>query len=297
MTSDLSASAQKLARNPLGIIALFLLLVYGIAGLVFSVAAKGLSASERQPLVWFLVVFPVLVLGMFGWLVGRHHTKLYAPSDYRDSEGFFRAMTIGEQRARLEGEVESLQVAEAQVDLVPTANESEKIANRDGSLPNENKNIEATSAAKLKEASDATVKIVEQARNDLRTALVLAEELAWRKLEAEFHLPVRRNVRLDGMQLDGVIQTPILPTAVEIKYIRSSGSIIRVSDQLLGRVIGIANHTRGRLQLLVVLVVDDLNEGWERREVAIGERLTQQGVSYRIYDFNALKEEFGVIPD
>lgn len=82
--------AKGLARNPLGIIALFIVLIYGFASLVVGFSDK-LVAGERAPLIWFLVVFPCLVLSVFAWLVSRHHTKLYAPSDYREDESFIQA--------------------------------------------------------------------------------------------------------------------------------------------------------------------------------------------------------------
>jgi len=94
-----SRSAQQLARNPLGVIALFIVLIYGFASSV--VGLSGLQAGERAPIVWFLVVFPVLVLGVFSWLVSRHHTKLYSPSDYRQDSSF------------IEASVEQLEVAAA----------------------------------------------------------------------------------------------------------------------------------------------------------------------------------------
>ena len=76
--SAFGKTAKGLAKNPLGIIALFIVLIYGFASLVVAFSDK-LVAGERVPLIWFLVVFPCLVLAVFGWLVSRHHTKLYAP--------------------------------------------------------------------------------------------------------------------------------------------------------------------------------------------------------------------------
>lgn len=86
--SSFGSTARHLARNPLGIIALFLVLVYGFAALVLGVSGKNLEPAQRWPLVWFLVIFPVLVLGIFSWLVSRHHYKLYAPADHVDPKGF-----------------------------------------------------------------------------------------------------------------------------------------------------------------------------------------------------------------
>lgn len=83
-------AAKDLARNPLGIVALFIVLVYGIAALALGLTSS-LTPDERVPLVWFLVIFPALVLGVFCWLVSGHHEKLYAPGDYKSDEGFLSA--------------------------------------------------------------------------------------------------------------------------------------------------------------------------------------------------------------
>ena len=80
-------TAKGLARNPLGIIALFIVLVYGFASLVTAFSSS-LNANERLPLIWFLVVFPVLVLAVFAWLVSRHAGKLYSPGDYKNEENY-----------------------------------------------------------------------------------------------------------------------------------------------------------------------------------------------------------------
>ena len=81
-------TARYLSRNPLGIIALFILLVYGLACLVLGLAGTQLEVGERSPLIWFIVIFPVIVLLAFCWLVAKHHHKLYAPGDFENEELF-----------------------------------------------------------------------------------------------------------------------------------------------------------------------------------------------------------------
>jgi CheY-like chemotaxis protein len=83
------STAKGLSKNPLGIIALFIVLVYGFASLV-TVFASSFTAVERLPLIYFLVVFPVLVLGVFGWLVSCHSGKLYSPGDYQNEDNYMR---------------------------------------------------------------------------------------------------------------------------------------------------------------------------------------------------------------
>lgn len=51
---DFGKTAESLARNPLGIIALFIVLIYGFASIVV-VFGSNLQSGERVPLV--LVVF------------------------------------------------------------------------------------------------------------------------------------------------------------------------------------------------------------------------------------------------
>jgi CheY-like chemotaxis protein len=85
-------TAKGLARNPLGIIALFIVLIYGVAGLVTALSGS-LSPSERFPLIWFLVLFPIIVLIVFAWLVSRHSNKLFAPSDFKDEANYVKTLT------------------------------------------------------------------------------------------------------------------------------------------------------------------------------------------------------------
>jgi hypothetical protein len=90
-SDSFGSTATKLSQNPLGIIALFIVLVYGFASLVLAVG-RNLDTGAATPLVWFLVCFPVLVLATFAWLVSHHHTKLYAPKDFQDESLFFRVL-------------------------------------------------------------------------------------------------------------------------------------------------------------------------------------------------------------
>ncbi len=88
-TKSFGETAKSLARNPLGIIALFIVLVYAVAALVTAFAGS-FTAAERLPLIYFLICFPILVLGVFAWLVSKHSGKLFAPSDYRNEENYVK---------------------------------------------------------------------------------------------------------------------------------------------------------------------------------------------------------------
>lgn len=84
-----AGSAKEFTRSPLGIIALFIVLVYGFASLVVGL---GSGITEYiAPLIYFMVFFPVVVFFGFLWLVAKHHNKLYCPSDFKNEENFFKA--------------------------------------------------------------------------------------------------------------------------------------------------------------------------------------------------------------
>ena len=85
---EFSESAKGFTKSPLGIIALFIVLVYGFASLVVTFGEN--FGSQIAPLIYFMVFFPVIVFFGFLWLVAKHHRKLYGPSDFRDEENFLK---------------------------------------------------------------------------------------------------------------------------------------------------------------------------------------------------------------
>ncbi len=89
-------TAVRLSRNPLGIIALFIVLVYAMASFV-AVQSSSNNPDQFLVLTYFLVFFPVLVLAAFVWLVSQHSDKLYAPSDFKNEENFLqlKMQTVG----------------------------------------------------------------------------------------------------------------------------------------------------------------------------------------------------------
>jgi len=89
------SAVSNLVKNPLGIIGLFILLVYGIASLLIGIGGKTIfSENQIWLLVIFLIGFPLIVLAVFYWLVTRHHEKLYAPKDYQNDDAFLKTISI-----------------------------------------------------------------------------------------------------------------------------------------------------------------------------------------------------------
>ncbi|WNR43660.1 hypothetical protein [Paenibacillus roseipurpureus] len=78
------------SKNPLGIISLFLFMIYGVAALV--VGTGSFDVFSQRLLIFFIVIYPLIVLAVFVKLVISHHAKLYAPTDYRDDSNFLKVI-------------------------------------------------------------------------------------------------------------------------------------------------------------------------------------------------------------
>jgi hypothetical protein len=263
---DFGRIAQRLSRNPLGIVALFIVLVYGIAGLVLGVSSKNLEHSERLPLVWFLVVFPVVVLAVFYLLVTRHHVKLYAPHDFPDAEGFFRALTPSEQKERLDQEIRELESAG------PAIEHHGIIA------------VEMEGTGLVKDLS-------------VRQAWILAEDLVFRELESEFGVPIQRQVAVAGdYGVDGVFLDRGRLKVVEIKFTHHQrlARLVRKAAEQFSR---FADKVQPAPSFILAIVVEALpHEQLKHERARCLEQLKSMPfpIDLRIYDFGELKEKYGV---
>ncbi len=74
--------------NPLTVIAIF-------CGITEVIALGVLPfVKNQEPLLWFLILFPVLLVILFFLTLNFNHKVLYAPSDYRADSSFLAASKI-----------------------------------------------------------------------------------------------------------------------------------------------------------------------------------------------------------
>lgn len=182
---DFSETAKYMTKNPLGVIGLFLVLVYGFASLVLGMGGAKLESQERMPLIWFLVLFPLLVLAAFYRLVTHHHKKLYAPSDFRDERLFFQPLAEAEIERKVNEEVESIEAAESK-------------------------------------ASSLEGAYAFASQTNLRARYVEAERLGFLALEEKLGLPVQKHISLQShgrsYTFDGLLLSEKEARLIEIKY-------------------------------------------------------------------------------
>jgi hypothetical protein len=269
--SDFGHAAVRLARNPLGIVALFIVLIYAMASMVL-LQAK-LEVGERQPLIWFLVLFPAVVLGTFAWLVARHHTKLYGPGDFRNEENFVFALSPTARREKLEREV---------AETVAQGRPSTESASPESS--------EGTVAARR-----ATPE-----RRNLLGRHFLAEELVIRKLETEWKVPIQRQVGVADTGMDGVAVRGDEVVLVEVKATRSESSarnaVVQAARQA-SRAFDSVIARRRRVRLVIALALD-YSKNPEALTAELNAVLRKEGfpenVECRVFCMSGLAAEFGV---
>jgi hypothetical protein len=250
----------------LGLLRFFNVLVYGIAALVLGVSSHNLQPNERLPLIWFLVVFPGIVLVAFYLLITRHHVKLYAPHDFPEAEGFFRAMTPSEQKKRLEKEIREV--------------EAETTTEKNGKTLA----VEMEGKGIISELG-------------LRHAWVLAEEFAFREIESEFGVPVQRQVAAGpDYGFDGIFFYKGKLTVLEIKYTRRPHwrQMLESAMEHLRRA---ADTVKLAHAFILAIVVDGVPQ--ERREAEIERardvlKSSSLAIELRVYEFSELKKKYGV---
>jgi hypothetical protein len=282
--AEFGNTAKKLTHNPLGIIALFIVLVYAFASLVVGFGAN-LEQTQKTPLIWFLVLFPVLVLLVFAWLVSRHHMKLYAPTDYRDEKLFVYPISPEDQRSRLQDEAAAIQLSEPEPPEPPILTTVESI-----------------------QPTTTTTRVPPNTRNAAVSRYLIAEDLAVRQLEAELGVPIAKQVEImfadTRIMLDGLITKGDEYIGIEVKYARTSHLSLSVIQATLFRFLELSNKVQSaskgdRFRFIIILVTEFAGEELERFKARMRERFaaTVVPLEWRFYNFAELKNKFGVVEE
>ena len=281
------------ARNPLGIIALFISLIYGICALLLGVSVDRLDALNQERLVWFIILFPVGILSAFVFLVTKHHQKLYGPGDFRTDEGFLSAAdprSVGEKY---------LQEAIPEItDLEQPAEGAEGEPAAEADAPPDPAAVDSpadvASSEEVIQTEDQKVRYVSE--------LYLLEGLALEELQQEFGAPARRDVTLSpswGHRVDAIIETGATPIIVEVKIIGGKSEFnrrIRDGLESLRRSLATFRSINGTEAkgILAVIVRDPINKGRlaEMRQAAT---MTREENGVRIFQARELLKKYGFL--
>ena len=287
--------AVRLARNPLGVIALFIVLVYAISGWVITQSVASLNDTQKTILILFLVIFPCVILFAFYRLVAYHHTKLYAPIDYRDDQAFLTAAAPARQGERLKEDLEkeSLNFGEA------TGEAQGEFVTLTQDISLEEDTVAKVPSSEV--ADTASTKTI--IPNPVHSAY-LAETLVLQDLENEFGYSISRNVTMGAggqqIEIDGVINRPNGTTFVEIKFLRSKTNLantLRLMADQIEKFSALCEKMRfvSKSDFIFAIVVEGGKEFRNEVEIALDSpTLEAKGFEIRVYSLEDLLEKYGL---
>ena len=260
-------------KNPLTIIAIFA----AIAEISGTIVLPFINAEHQGLYIWFLMIFPLVLVITFFLTLNFNHKVLYAPSDYKNEDNFLRSFqkaSFIEKARKIDAEIENLE------NIQIMGNQSEEPIKQD----------DLSYKKLIKRSTQATY--------------YLAEELVFAKLAKEFGTEIQREVKPLGVErgyvFDGVISDRSAMTIIEVKFVRNA-IIHRLQDtinRIEGSLSNLSNAERRNMKLLLAVVTD--------QEGSINDRITQQlenlkkkasfSIELRFYNLSELEKEFEINP-
>lgn len=273
-------------KNPLTIIAIFA----AIAEISGTIVLPFIDQANQAKYVWFLMVFPVLLILLFFLTLNFNHKVLYAPSDYQNEDNFLQSLP----RASFTEKVQKIQAEIAEAEAAEAA----------GARP-----VEREPAVQQDPGSSVTIpetiSYQTLVRRSTQASYMLAEDLIFRKLASEFSSEIQREVRvghLGGRYIfDGIVRDKGVTTVIEVKFIRAAGfmSSMHIRDSLSQIQEGVKllpqEQTSG-LRVLLAIAADNLGTHQERVRSQV-ERVRTDfpfPIEVRFYSLADLEREFKI---
>lgn len=287
MLNDFMNNAKGLTRNPLGIIALFVSLIYGFACLVLSTSISNLVANnERLPLIWFIIIFPIIILIAFIYLVVNHHEKLYAPGDFRGDDAFIQTIDENKRKQRIQEEVENLEASPKSVD----------------SEQNEEPESNTTEDTTIIKPSEVKTEIKSIPESALIKMYTNAEEWSINELSLKYKVPFKSQVKLrtqfDNFELDGYGTDSTSTYVVEVKFWQTSRSNRRLKLKIQefltkkSRLERSFNKPSRSMKIIIALVYDNLSEINQDELKAYVHEIGGSNVILEFFDYFELKKNY-----
>jgi hypothetical protein len=240
-------------HNPLGIIGLFVTSCYLIGGLVFSIGLDKLKgSSERLPFIYFLILFPILILGIFVYLVCCHHEKLYSPSDFHNENNFVK-LSGKEIKKKIQEDAKETVLLE---DDIPTKSFFDKL--------------------------DKDVKL------SIGFHIENAFHLAIMKLMQIYGIPFDENVKYDSYSFDAVGFKNGFTYIVECKYVKGNVSKSRLYV-VYQEVCRYKQVLHGNNHIIIAIILDKFTSETERRIIDYYNLLSPE-LLVEVFDYSKLKD-------
>lgn len=192
----------KKVSNPLTIIAIFA----GLAEVSGTVILPFLKDDTQKLYVWFLMIFPTLLILLFFITLNCNYKVLYAPSDFKDEENFLKL--FGKPTAE-----ERLIKLNAEIELDETSQQSTE-----------------------QEEVKMDLKYRDLIRRNSTSTHYLAEELVITKLSQEFDEIDKEVMLRSGKSqflFDAIAKKGRKVFAIEVKYLKDAQTLKNVRSSLV----------------------------------------------------------------
>jgi hypothetical protein len=271
----------KPVSNPLTIIAIFAT----IAEVSGTIVLPFIDHPNQLIFIYFLIVFPVLLVILFYLTLNFNHSVLYAPSDFRDEKFFFdlsRPVALSAVNAKLDSETKELQLQ------IATAN-SESIAVTNTT----NKDLPAQTDTHIENVAHKP-----ESYSELRRRYFVGEQLVLDRIAREENVVVKRNVRLirqDGKAtiFDGYFEQNGI-VVIEVKIVFDTRIVVNIVTELKNNVSML--EPVGNLSILLAIVFDSavrysVNVRQSLEKIAKGSKIP---IKIKFYNLPELEGEIGL---
>lgn len=283
---------EKIAtvKNPLTVIAMFAAIaeISGAAVLPF------IAEKHQGVYIWFLMLFPLMLIVAFFLTLNFNHGVLYAPSDYKDEKNFLKSFVRQTPDERIK------RLAEA----VSDASVSFEKKSTDSSIK-----YSITDSDPIKPSN-----IARKQHSEIRSRYALAEQLVFSKLAGEFNTPIEREVRFYpkdykipgapgatvSVMFDGVTSRDNTVTAIEVKYFPAGavnvGGLVGVFSMAEGVALTLKDESRKFKLVLVAVIENDASIVPEevKRTISDLARRNDFEIDVRVYRFDDLESSLGL---
>lgn len=271
-------------KNPLTVVAIFA----AIAEVSGTIVLPLLERETQGVYVWFLMLFPILLVVIFFFVLYQKHHVLYAPTDFKDDRTFAELFESASTKAK---------VAKINGELEETASEE---ANSDGSASQGGR-----------QQAEGICKTTISAKDTLRRTIqgngLLAEELVAAKLAKDMGIKFERNLALKGqpsLVFDAVATASDRAVVAEVRFTRMglmSESMLNNYFERVGRFSeSLPDNLRGKIDFVFALVTDSDDESRLNLINRAAERIRVFSQNYpfrttvRIFSMQELEREFDV---
>lgn len=280
-------------KNPLTVIAIFA----AIAEISGTTVLPFIESENQGIYIWFLMLFPVFLVGIFFLTLNFNHKVLYAPSDYKNEDNFLKSFgkaTTEEKEEKLREEVEEAEFSSSTEDNVSE------------SSGNDTESQEASSSSAP--SKHATSFVLNSERHaSLLANVSLAEKLSIMKLSKDMGLEFKTDVRFETPSSRKIIFDALAVDrnkihAVEVKLFRSEHINPSRLDKVLLESELMASQLKGidskELVIHFMAVVDNPEVSVSRVKERLSRYLDRYNVNVKLHvvTLDDLKNEYQYRP-